>query len=1285
MNALTSIITIIVVFYSIGHAETLSVPAQYPTIMSAVQAAVDGDTVLLADGIYTGAANKNIDFLGKAILITSENGPGNCSIDCEHDGRGFYFQTHETSSSILANIKIINGYAADLLPYAKGGAVYCDYASPLIINCIFEACSTYTWGGAVCLYRSNAHISNCQFDNNSSTDQTLGNGGGLAVIDSSCIISSCQFTGNSAMGSGGAIYFNQGEHLLENCTFFSNYSANRGGAVHAGGYSDVTFSHCTFVENSCEYEGGAISISVNSSIIENCVIYNNTCYSTSYLDGGGGIYVTNSSSPIRNCIIENNHGRGGIYIYNSPGISIEYCDSWDNELGNYYGFPPPGLGTLTTHNLNGDSCDIFHNISANPVFTNASAFNFNLRPESPCIDAGDPNSHTDPDGTITDMGVYYLQHSSHLVIFPSQLIFFAGIGGENPMPQTCEISNSGIDFFNFNILENAGYLTINPLTGGPVPPNSNINVSIDITGLTPATYYYHTIIQAEGALGNPDTLLTTLYLTVPELTVSPQVFNFTAEFEGANPLAQFFTVDNYTFGTFTYFVEENIDWLTVQPAGGGPVPPAATETISVSTTGMPVGLYQGNINVTAPGALSSPQTLEVNLEIQGPVLALSVDSLGFEAVLGGGNPAPQYFTISNASVLSFDFEIDESSGWLIINPIAGGPVPPDAVIDVSTDITGLQAGNYFGQAVITAPAAQNSPDTIEVYLYLRESSTIIRIPDDFPTIQAGINAAVDGDTVLVSPGTYAGVGNKELDFSGKAIIVMSENGPENCIIDCDNSGRGFYFHSGESENSVLDGFKIIEGNPTISYGGGGIRIANSGPTIRNCLIQSCISVSGAGINAESSNFRIEDCIISGNHFSYGGYGGGMHFANCNAEIINCQITGNGVYTEYGSTTGGGISCFDSDLLIQDSNISGNYTMGGYNGFVYEPQSSGGGISCYENSNLSINGCEISYNYIEADWRPAWGGGIYCDNSSMVIESTVFSQNGNLFMNESAQEGGAISAHNSQVEIYSCKFDSNSVYSSAGAIKCESSDVAITQCEFINNESGNVGGAIDCNASTLNVSNSVFISNTITGISAPGSGSAVYYQSNSMTVENSIFYLNQGVGVFHFVNSAGASVSYCDFWLNPGYLFWGQIPTGLFVLNYTNANGDVCDQYYNIYMNPLFASISGDSAYHLTAESPCIDAGNPLSPYDPDSTIADIGRYYFDQMPQIQVTISISGSDVILNWTAIPSADSYYIYRSSTPYFEPNSQNLLWISPGENYFADENALQQPCYYYFVTWE
>ncbi len=114
---------------------------------------------------------------------------------------------------------------------------------------------------------------------------------------------------------------------------------------------------------------------------------------------------------------------------------------------------------------------------------------------------------------------------------------------------------------------------------------------------------------------------------------------------------------------------------------------------------------------------------------------------------------------------------------------------------------------------------------------------IINVPADQPTIQAGIDAATTGDTVLVADGTYTGDGNTTLDVSGKAIVLKSENGAENCIIDCISGNSQiapfvFAFVGLESSNSVLDGFTFMNSSLPV------IHCENSSPTIKNNIMIS---------------------------------------------------------------------------------------------------------------------------------------------------------------------------------------------------------------------------------------------------------------------------------------------------------------------------------------------------------------------------------------------------------------------------------------------------------------
>ena len=197
-------------------------------------------------------------------------------------------------------------------------------------------------------------------------------------------------------------------------------------------------------------------------------------------------------------------------------------------------------------------------------------------------------------------------------------------------------------------------------------------------------------------------------------------------------------------------------------------------------------------------------------------------------------------------------------------------------------------------------------------------------------------------------------------------------------------------------------------------------------------------------------------------------------------------------------------------------------------------------------------------------------------------------------------------------------DSNSVISYA---RIEYADRGIycywySSPTISNNMISNNSYGIFCNSSSPSIRNNT-ISNNSYGI---------YGSSSSPTILNNILY-NNSTGIY--ASSLPSSLDYNLFWQNNTTGSGGGIPAAFGEIVTVNANGDSCDAYFNLFMDPLFVD-PGNFNFHLTENSPCIDAGNP-DPiyYDPDGTIADIGAFYFDPA-HVHLTARFSATPICGN-------------------------------------------------------
>ncbi|HEX7343712.1 MAG TPA: right-handed parallel beta-helix repeat-containing protein [bacterium] len=409
---------------------------------------------------------------------------------------------------------------------------------------------------------------------------------------------------------------------------------------------------------------------------------------------------------------------------------------------------------------------------------------------------------------------------------------------------------------------------------------------------------------------------------------------------------------------------------------------------------------------------------------------------------------------------------------------------------------------------------------------------------------------------------------------------------------------------------LVNGLLKAEGAPgdSIRFGvsGGswkGLRFVNSVASNRlaYCTVQGVL-FHGA-IKSDASNLVVTHCRISDNQSSGGSVAGGILVVNSSPEISYCNISGN---VAYGN--GGGITCSgNSAVLISYCTLNGNVAQG-----------SGGGIYVSNNSSAVITHCTMSGNY-----AGEFGGGLAYDGANCSISFCNFLSN-------DANFGGGLWTSSSQVTLTQSSFWDNAAQGEGGGIWISSADAQITRCAFNFNaafgyvgypvEHGGAIYALDC--AELIVDHSLLLYNHCNGDNFAG---GIQLEGNtSITLTNSILKGGHSWGIGALISFEGlsADVSYNDFFVWPGEIaFLGNLPPGLGQYNQINANGDPCDVYQNIAGDPMFVNAYSD--FHLQEGSPCIDAGDPVSPFDPDSTIADVGRYFFDQRaPDIEVPTSI---------------------------------------------------------------
>ncbi len=345
---------IVCVFGRVAFGDIIRVPSEYSTIQAGIDAASDGDTVLVGDGVYMGEGNRDLVFGGKIITVQSENGPVKSIIDCEGVERAFSsYPNYSARDVVIRGFTIKNGVAN------RGGAIYWGYTS------------------------ANLTVENCMFYNNSN-----------AAIrtyhlrdDSTVTISNCDFIGNEKAVS----IISGGNAVITNCYFNGNTGTVYGGAIRATGGVMTNIMRCRFYGNSSGSKAGAISFEMGNHRLANCIFAGNRT------DGQGGaiatshISIPDNSLTIINCTFFDNEAESGgaIWLSSDSFPTISNSILWNNAPDEIFGV---GVPTVTYSNIQGGYVGE-GNMDENPLFvdlTDPDPVNWDLRlgSNSPCVDNG---------------------------------------------------------------------------------------------------------------------------------------------------------------------------------------------------------------------------------------------------------------------------------------------------------------------------------------------------------------------------------------------------------------------------------------------------------------------------------------------------------------------------------------------------------------------------------------------------------------------------------------------------------------------------------------------------------------------------------------------------------------------------------------------------------------------------------------------------------------------------------------------------------------------------------
>jgi hypothetical protein len=308
---------------------------------------------------------------------------------------------------------------------------------------------------------------------------------------------------------------------------------------------------------------------------------------------------------------------------------------------------------------------------------------------------------------------------------------------------------------------------------------------------------------------------------------------------------------------------------------------------------------------------------------------------------------------------------------------------------------------------------------------------------DEPTIQAAVDRAVPGDTIVLAAGTYSGDGNRDIDLGGKNLVIRSAAGADSTVVDCGGSigeiHSGFTYQTQEDSTSVLEGLRIRFASLA------GVRCSGASPLVKDCVIDSCIAATGAR-------------------------GGAIYIEKASPTILGCTIRDNRA-----DASGGGVFARESASRIERCVISSNVAA-----------QSGGGVAVQTSSNMDIVGCTFSENLASA----SSGGGVSVVSARVRIDSCTF------FSNTGSFGGGVFNGTSGTSRITRCVLYANAARTGGGGVY-SSSNLTMESSTVVGNSAASVGAGLECfNGAQNTIARSIIASNLVKEGIYTGNGTQV---------------------------------------------------------------------------------------------------------------------------------------------------------------------------------------------------